>query len=337
MNMKLKTIFFLLAPWIGAFVVMVIVVLLVNAAEAAPFSCGTKAKWLLSDSAYSQAVATHCEGYLTAQVECKAHKTWVQGSNNYDYSGFNTVKSFADAHGLVPRCHALIWLEQQPDWFSGLSNSQLREKAMGAIDAAVANGARHLEIVNEPERGLGVFEKLGPNFIGDLYRHARQQCPSCPLAINFLNPPPLSYIQAIDYPVDIVGVEGHIGNSVPDWSDWIKRVKGLGYRVFITEFDTPSATREPAESFAKMTKSAGVDAFIVWNITNMPDDSWQRGAPLNYPSMTPNPMYDGLVAGLSGQGGSDGSSGQGRTGRRGGTPDFGPPQCFSLFGIQFCF
>ena len=266
--------------------------------------CASKSQWILGNSAYSQAVATHCEKFLTAQNSCKAHKTWRQNPNgiiSYDYSDWNVIKNFANGHGLTPRCHALVWLEQTPAWFYQLSNSQLRAGAMGAVTAAINNGARHLEIVNEPERGLGIYEKLGPQFIGDLYRHARQRCPSCTLAINFLNPPSISYIRAIDYPVNVIGLEAHIGNSVPNWEGWIREVRAMGYQVLITEYDQPSTTREPAQSFAAMAKRAGVNGFIVWNLVTMPDDSWRRGAPLDYPSMTPNAMYSGLVAGLTGQ------------------------------------
>lgn len=284
-----------------------VIILLSTDAHSAPFGCGTKANWLLSDSIYSQAVATYCEGYLTAQSECKAARTWKrdgQGNISFDFSDWVVVRQFAAGHGLIPRCHALIWRDGNPSWIRNLSASQLRDAAFRSLAAAINAGAQHLEIVNEPEGGLGPYRVLGQGFIGDLYRYARQRCSSCTLAINFFTNPSLSYLQGLKaegIPIDVVGLESHIGSSAPDWTGYIRQVKALGYKVFITEFDTPSATREPAQTFAFRARAAGVDGFIVWNLVNMPDDTWKRGTPLNYPSMTSNAMYDGIVAGLNGQ------------------------------------
>mgnify|MGYP001573275339 CR=1 FL=1 len=316
--------------FLGTVVFLCVTVMFLEHANAASFGCATKAKWL-ADPAYAEAVATYCKDFLTAQVDAKAHKTWIQGTNGtvtYNYSDFNIVKNFANAHGMTVRAHALIWGESQPAWFSQLSASQLRAGALGAIDAALDAGARHLEIVNEPERGLGVFDQLGPEFIGDLYEHAAQRCPSCTLAINYLNPPSVSSIAAIDYPLDVIGIEGHLGNSVPNWSDFVQQVKGLGYQVFITEADQSFVAREPIQTFASQMMSAGVDAFIVWNLTKFPDDSWQSAAPLDYPSLAENEMYVGLVEGLKESSG-DGGGGQQR-GRRGRPTGLSPLDCRSV-------
>lgn len=321
------------------------IILFLSDSVNADLGCGVKERFL-DDPVYSQTIAQHCDSYLTAQVECKAShylKQDSQGNISYDFSEWRKIRDFAHAHGLIPRCHALFWRDGNPAWMNDLSPSDLRSVAFGAIDAALAAGARDIELWNEPERGMGVYDKLGQGFIGEVYRYTAQRCPSCTLGVNYFQNPSLSTIEAIDYPVDVIGLESHLGSSAPDWTAYIQAIRGMGYDVYITEFDqSDSNSQEPAKSFSAMTRHAGVDAFIVWNLmphSSQGSDPGLRGTPFDSQGRLTQ-MGIGLFAGLgeSSNPATPSQPSSRRRGRRSVQPALpSGEQCFSFFGINFCF
>jgi endo-1,4-beta-xylanase len=75
----------------------------------------------LGDARYSAVLGRHFN-YLTAEYEMK-WATTGQNPNVENYSAGDAIASYAQAHGMQLKGHALIWHGSVPSWLNALSPS----------------------------------------------------------------------------------------------------------------------------------------------------------------------------------------------------------------------
>ncbi len=233
----------------------------------------------------------------------------------YDFAAADAIADFAARSGVRLRGHTLLWRDQQP--------ADLAEQVAAAVDPAQHLRAlieQHFtavlpryrgrvaqwDVVNEPlEVGRGVldanlfYRTLGPGYIADAFRLARQLDPEAALCLNeFL----LSHsaddgkalglaalvrdLRADGVPVDVVGLQGHFFGflNIPTQAEWERLLRlftDLGVRVELTQVDVslrsfdgdPEPLGRQAEAYAALAAAClavpGCEAITVWGI----DDS----------------------------------------------------------------
>lgn len=216
---------------------------------------------LASEPLYGETLARHFN-YVTAEYEMKWNPIQAAGPNSYDFSGGDAIVSFALAHGMKVKGHALVWHNSVPTWANDVADA-----AFGPlVDNYIRTVAGHYrgqviawDVVNEAEadNGSGLrdsiyLRKIGSGFIERAFRVAHEADPNALLFYNDYSTEGLGAksdrvyelvkdLKQRGVPIDGVGMQMHISASghppVADIVTNMQRLTALGLRVNISEMD----------------------------------------------------------------------------------------------------
>lgn len=245
------------------------------------------------DTAYGQLVAREC-GMIVAENATKWPALQPQ-PGPHRFAAADELLAWARGRGMLMRGHTLLWQARRwlPDWVNqydfGADPARVAERLMTEhIKAVCTHFGRAIfsyDVVNEavdPRTGdlIGnvLNQKMGALAQIDLaFVLARQFAPNAQLVYNdYMGPGAgsekhragvlalLAALRARGTPVDALGVQSHIGNSLPaaataagsEWRKFLDQVSDMGYDLLITEFDV-NDRQLPADAAAR---DAGVAA-----------------------------------------------------------------------------
>ena len=292
---------------------------------------------LLGDPKYA-AIVNRDFNYLTAEYEMK----WspienAQGVNNF--SGGDTIMSYAETRGMKVKGHALIWHGGLPGWVTALSPSDLRAAFESHIRAVAGHYRGRViawDVVNEAvaDDGSGlrdtVFrQKLGDTYIADAFRIAREADPGALLFYNDYGGEGagaksdriyalVKSLRDAGVPIDGVGLQMHISaNNRPSDANIaanMRRLAELGLSVNISEMDvkinsTPGSLDVKLEAQRAAYRSVVAvcmsepkcHGVTFWGFTDA--HTWLTGdSPLLYDTQyAAKPAYFGTLDALSGR------------------------------------
>ena len=240
----------------------------------------------------------------------------------YDRSAADDVVAFAEQHGQYVYGHTLVWHKQVPDWVvdAGYDTAQLREVLRRHVTDEVSYFRGRVwawDVVNEVLDEDGTLRdsiwarRLGPGYIADVFRWAREADPDVKLFINDYGIEGVNTksdamytlvrrLQAEGVPIDGVGFQVHWSlDPLPETLVAnLERFAALGLDVAITELDvrmpepvTTEQLRRQASLYAQV-----VDACLtvprcvsvtVWGFTDA--YSW---VPARYPGSGAATLFD---------------------------------------------
>jgi len=205
-----------------------------------------------------------------------------QSAGAMDFSGADDIADWTQQNGKKLRGHNLLWHEQTPKWFRGISDRAYGEKALvehvTKMCSRFAGRMHSWDVVNEVinSDGPGGLRKskyldlIGPSYLDDAFHAARAADPKALLVINDYN---LEYnvdhneakrqalLNVIDgmkqrgVPVDAVGIQSHLWMERRNTFDqnvlanFVKAVADRGLQVMLTEMDVidVGAPSDPAQ------------------------------------------------------------------------------------------
>jgi endo-1,4-beta-xylanase len=211
----------------------------------------------------------------------------------FDFSRADQALAFASRHGLQLRGHALVWHRQLPPWLQRLPAAELRQALARHIRTVASHGRGRIQswdVVNESldEEGNGLrrsiwLTTLGPGYIADALRWARQADPHARLVINDYGlegddpqtarkrQAMLDLIDALQRqkaPLDAIGLQGHLvapRDGTPRFRTlpaFLEQLRRRGLTVEITELDV-SDRELPADIGLRDSRVADTyDAFL---------------------------------------------------------------------------
>ena len=298
---------------------------------------------LVSDPAYAAIIAAQC-AQITPGIELK----WgfFQPSLFEFRSGpAEWLLQWAQAAGLTVRGHTLLWHRNQPRW----ALSALRDDARKVVSNRITETMQAFkgrivewDVVNEgiePRDGRpdglrnSIFlDTLGPNYIGDAFRTARETDPDAKLYYNeygveyantdnesrrFALLKLLERLKHEDAPIDGLGIQGHLYADATinarAFRDFLSTVAGMGLAIKITEFDVRDhlallgplggMNRRIADAVARyfdiVLDCPAVAGVISWGLADRYSDlrmtnRWDRPLPYD-DNLAPKPMRDALA------------------------------------------
>jgi endo-1,4-beta-xylanase len=214
----------------------------------------------LGETAYAATFARHFD-YVTAEYEMKWDPTERQ-PGVFDFAGADAIASFAAAHGMKIKGHALLWHQALPAWVGALAPADLRAAIVSHIQAVVGRYRGQIvawDVVNEAvaDDGSGLrdsvfLQKLGEGFLDLAFRTAHEADPAALLIYNDYGGEGLgsksdaiyalvSRLRARGVPVGGVGLQMHVAaQSRPPSADIaanMSRLAALGVLVNVSEMD----------------------------------------------------------------------------------------------------
>lgn len=192
--------------------------------------------------------------------------------STYDFSGGDTLVSFAQAHSMMVRGHTLVWHQEVPDWVTngGFATTDLATILQDHINTVMGHYAGKVyawDVVNEAfnddgtmrdtiwydQPGIG-FAGQGTAYIEQALRWAHTADPNAKLFYNDYNDETMNaksdaiYAMAVDFknrgvPLDGIGFQTHVDLSfdnpttLTSYANNLQRFADLGLDVHITELD----------------------------------------------------------------------------------------------------
>jgi endo-1,4-beta-xylanase len=243
---------------------------------------------------------------------------------------------FAADHGLKVRGHNLIWHQSNPAWLirGNFKPDEMNTIMRDHIKTVVEHFKGQLaawDVVNEavsdeavdPKAKMRdtIWSKIGPDYIAQAFRWARDADPDVKLFYNDYNAEAMNPksqtvyelvrdLKAKGVPIDGVGLQMHVGiKNPPDIAGItanIKRLNDLGLEVQVTEMDVKLDTNQPlaqqlqaqAKVYADVLRvcltASRCTAFVLWGFTDA--YSWLASSkPLPFDGVyQPKPAYDAL-------------------------------------------
>jgi endo-1,4-beta-xylanase len=197
--------------------------------------------------------------------------TFRPTSTTYDFRPMDEYVAFAKKHGMAIEGHHLTWEEDNslPKWLKSHDYTKdellgLMREHIGTVVGRYKGVVKQWTVVNEPfTRAQHVYgldswwtDHAGVGYIDQAFIAARQADPDAKLILNdFYNETktPVSDAQ-YEYmksakergiPIDGFGVQLHVDTArPPEYAAMVENMKrfvGLGYGVYITEFDINSS------------------------------------------------------------------------------------------------
>ncbi|MEJ3748754.1 endo-1,4-beta-xylanase [Actinomycetes bacterium KLBMP 9797] len=292
---------------------------------------------LAADTPYRETIAREFNS-VTAENVMKWESIEAQ-RGVLDFTAADQLVDFARANGQQVRGHTLLWHNQNPSWLTD-------GVASGEIDAAelrqilrrhVIEVAGHFrgriyawDVVNEVIDDNGQLrdsfwlQQLGPGYIADVFRWARQADPKAKLYLNDYNVEGVNAKSTAYYelakqlrrdgvPVHGFGVQGHLGVQYGfpgQVLENLRRFERLGLETAFTEVDVrmpmpPDDTKLQAQAYAYSSLLTACllaqrcVSFTVWGYTDK--YSWvpgfftgQGAANLLDEAFQPKPAYDAV-------------------------------------------
>jgi len=208
--------------------------------------------------------------------------------NRYNWGPADAIVSYAQAHRLRVRGHALCWHEQTPPWLfkdaagQAVSKDVLFKRLHDHIDAVVKRYKGKIyawDVVNEAIaddstqflRNSEWLQICGPEFIAEAFRYAHAADPQAVLFYNDYNTERpekrkriyklLKQLKEAKVPIHGVGLQGHWSLQEPTEQELrtaIERFASLGLKVQITELDV---SIYPWEKNKRAKRSGESDAY----------------------------------------------------------------------------
>lgn len=272
--------------------------------------------------------------HFSTMVAGNAHKMDAVAVREsvYNWKTADSIVDFARMTGKRVRWHTLVWHNQSPDWIfknangTKVSKSVLNMRLKEYIQTVVGRyrgKVSSYDVVNEVlsdraglrtgAEGSQWYDILGPEFIDNAFRWARQADPDVQLVINDYNLASSQRKRQEMYklvkgmkergvPVDAVGMQMHISvghPSVKDVEDTIALFASLGVKVVITELDMSiyasdgekqkvasdaillAQARKYRDLFTVFERAAAkgwLDTVLVWGLSD--DRSWLNDFPV---------------------------------------------------------
>jgi endo-1,4-beta-xylanase len=232
-----------------------------DAASAANRLAGAavQASLLRSDPTYAAAAARHFS-YVTAEYEMKwGQIERVRGQRVFGPA--DEIVAFAQARGMRVKGHALVWHGDSPAWLETLSSAEARDAVRDHVHDAVGRYRGRVavwDVVNEAVADGGglrdtvYLRQLGPSYLADAFRWAREADPDALLVYNDYGGEGLNrksdevYALVRDLvrqgaPIGGVGLQMHLdAAALPPTADIarnLRRLGELGLVVNISEMD----------------------------------------------------------------------------------------------------
>jgi endo-1,4-beta-xylanase len=256
-----------------------------------------------------------------------------------DFAAADGLVAFARAHGQLVRGHTLVWHNQLPTWLTdgvaggSIGPAELRQILRAHILAEAGHFRGKIwqwDVLNEAFNEDGTLrntlwlQQLGPGYIADAFRWARQADPHALLFYNDFNieggnaksDAVFALVQQLrrdGVPIDGVGVQGHFGVQFGFPGDVpanLGRFAALGLFTAVTEADVRMPL--PADNIKVQAQAAGYSILLqaclltrrclsvtVWGFTDK--YSWvpgvfagQGSATLFTEDLTAKPAYEAL-------------------------------------------
>jgi endo-1,4-beta-xylanase len=191
--------------------------------------------------------------------------------DQFDFSGADTLVSFAETHKMAIRGHNLCWHEALPNWFdatvTGANAQQYLTSHIATVAGRYKGKIRAWDVVNEaiaPRDGQpdGLrngpwYKLLGPGFLDIAFHAARAADPHALLTYNDYgietdSPEDTAKRDAVlallkrmkkdGVPLDAVGIQSHLSAASASkigagLEAFVAACADLGLKVFITELD----------------------------------------------------------------------------------------------------
>ena len=285
---------------------------------------------LENDAAYRDLIARECDVVVAENASKFGPLSPNEGLR--DFSGFDRIASFAEAHGKLLRGHTLVWHNQAPAWLDE-SKHDLQSVLAEHIRETVGRYRGQIvswDVVNEAiaddatMRDTQWLRALGPEYLDWAFREAHAADADCELVYNdynveTVNPKSDAMVAMVQgfldrgVPIHAVGLQAHLEfANFPDLDSVranIRRFRALGLNVHITELDiripepfTDEKREEQGrqyEAFARVCAEEGVDHFLTWGITDryswVPGFFTGTGEALPFDKdLQPKPAIDGI-------------------------------------------
>lgn len=232
----------------------------------------------LNESSYSAILGTEFS-QLEPENQMKfglIHPRPNTDPNPYDFSGADTLVSFAQAHNMTVRGHTLVWHNQIPDWLAnGISGGTIDSNQLSTIlQSHIQTVMTHYsgkvyawDVVNEAfnddgtvrdtlwydQPGIG-FTGQGTKYIEQALTWAHTADPNAKLFYNDYNDETVNlksdsiYTMAADFknrgvPLNGIGFQMHVDLTfdnpitLTSFSNNLQRFAALGMELHITELD----------------------------------------------------------------------------------------------------
>jgi endo-1,4-beta-xylanase len=204
---------------------------------------------------------------LVPEYEMKRHVV-QPAPGRYDFSGIDTLLSFARAHGMAIRGHPLVWHNANPPWLEEAVLSSRDDRLLTDYVTRLAGryrGQMHsLDVVNEAlaQDGDGFrptlwLKAFGPSYIDMSFHAARAADPGALLVYNDYGCEPgdaagdrmrasclkfLDGMMARGVPVQAVGLQGHLSAFGPKVDqtklrNFLSEIQARKLKLLITELD----------------------------------------------------------------------------------------------------
>ena len=210
------------------------------------------------------------------------------GPDEWKFEAADRTLAFAEGHGLFTTVSHFVWdqataVSGTPEWVKAINDpAELRRVMRDHLTAITARYGQEIGrwiVVNEPLEygGTAVYRNhfynvLGPDYISETFRIARQAAPDSELWLNeiFTENNTAKASALVDLaaalvaegaPIDGVGLQGHLFTGDPDYElvqDTMQRLAGLGLKVAITEMDAPVGGDLPDRFEAQAQRMAGM-------------------------------------------------------------------------------
>jgi endo-1,4-beta-xylanase len=284
------------------------------------FGTSANPSMLSGDPAYAKAVAAECSLLVPESVLKPAHTRADPGG--FDFADAERLAAFAAGNAMAFRGHALVWYQSIPAWVPAAMHSPADVRTEFARE--VSEPCRHFrgridswdvvnEVINVPDGQPGGLrksywlEQLGPEYIAQAFRVAREADPNVLLVLNEYGVEAdspaheakrnallalLRSLRRDSVPVGAVGIQSHLIAGAPFdagvFDRFLSQIQDLGLKILITEFDVadrnlPAAddTRDSivantiSEFFTVVLRHPGVSTIAVWGLSDR--HSWLGG------------------------------------------------------------
>jgi len=247
----------------------------------------------------------------------------------YRFQDLDTIVEWCGAHAVRLKGHCLVWgthgPQGVPDWLRAYEGERLREKVRERVQMMVSRYGERVpvwDVVNEPLHAKWFEERLGPGYVADALRWAREAAPGAMLLVNdfrgMMGDAPayarrLAGIRNAGAPLDALGEQVH---DPPFWysanliRETLDTLATVGVPVHLTEFTYPSDGREvvggPAGAvWDEQTQGAfyehcyraffahpAVEAVTMWALWD--GSSWKPGGGILRTDLSPKPAFEAL-------------------------------------------
>ncbi|WP_117212806.1 endo-1,4-beta-xylanase [Allorhizocola rhizosphaerae] len=299
---------------------------------------------LASDQVYRERIAREFNS-VTAENVMKWSEIEPQ-RGQLNFAPADELVAFARANHQRVRGHTLVWHNQLPEWLtSGVADGSIApEELRGILRQHILDEVGHFrgkiyqwDVVNEVIDDNGNLrdsiwlQQLGPGYIADAFRWARQADPKAKLYLNDYNVEGISakstayynlakQLKADRVPVDGFGIQGHLGVQYGYYpasavAENLRRFEALGLETSVTEADvrmimpTDNAKLQAqAQGYSTLIQGCLLarrcTSFTVWGFTDK--YSWVPGffegegaANLLDENFNSKPAYDEMVSVLT--------------------------------------